>query len=64
MVVEMIFSFFFSFCRSFEGVCSRLQEALESLRGLIIEYSVPTKETLIELAFRAINSVRNPVVVF
>ncbi|OMP09626.1 hypothetical protein COLO4_05290 [Corchorus olitorius] len=42
--------------KSFEAVCSRLQNALDSLRGLIFEYSVPTKDTLIQLAFGAINS--------
>ncbi|XVF44377.1 hypothetical protein PTKIN_Ptkin02bG0115100 [Pterospermum kingtungense] len=42
--------------KSFEGVCSRLQNALESLQGFIFEYSAPTKETLVQLAFRAINS--------
>ncbi|XWS54065.1 hypothetical protein CRYUN_Cryun10bG0057000 [Craigia yunnanensis] len=42
--------------KSFEGVCSRLQNALESLRGLVVEYGVPTKDTLIQLAFGAVNS--------
>ncbi|XP_022737741.1 RNA polymerase II C-terminal domain phosphatase-like 3 [Durio zibethinus] len=42
--------------KSFEGVCSRLQNALESLRGLVFEYSVPTKDILIQLAFGAVNS--------
>ncbi|KAL1176065.1 hypothetical protein V6Z11_A04G133200 [Gossypium hirsutum] len=42
--------------KSFEVVCSRLQNALESLRGLVFEYGVPTKDTLIELAFGAVNS--------
>ncbi|PPD94645.1 hypothetical protein GOBAR_DD08348 [Gossypium barbadense] len=41
---------------SLEVVCSRLQNALESLRGLVFEYGVPTKDTLIELAFGAVNS--------
>ncbi|XVE92675.1 hypothetical protein REPUB_Repub01dG0120100 [Reevesia pubescens] len=42
--------------KSFEGVCSRLQNALESLQGLAFECSVPTKDTLIQLAFGAVNS--------
>ncbi|KAH1040094.1 hypothetical protein J1N35_041837 [Gossypium stocksii] len=42
--------------KSFEVVCSRLQNALESLRGLVFEYGVPTKDTLIELALGAVNS--------
>ncbi|KAK6252828.1 hypothetical protein QUC31_014548 [Theobroma cacao] len=42
--------------KSFEGVCSRLQNALESLRALILECSVPAKDALIQLAFGAINS--------
>ncbi|KAK8564011.1 hypothetical protein V6N13_005771 [Hibiscus sabdariffa] len=43
--------------KSFGEVCSRLQNALESLRGLAFECSFPTKDTLIELAFGAVNSV-------
>ncbi|KAE8686884.1 hypothetical protein F3Y22_tig00111027pilonHSYRG00379 [Hibiscus syriacus] len=43
--------------KSFGAVCTRLQNALESLRGLVFEFRVPTKDTLIELAFGAVNSV-------
>ncbi|XWS39372.1 hypothetical protein CRYUN_Cryun18bG0047700 [Craigia yunnanensis] len=42
--------------KSFEVVCSRLQNALKSLRGVVFEYRVPTKDTLLQLAFGAVNS--------
>ncbi|XP_038992471.1 RNA polymerase II C-terminal domain phosphatase-like 3 [Hibiscus syriacus] len=42
--------------KSFGGVCSILQNALESLPGLVFESSLPSKDTLIELAFGAVNS--------
>lgn len=50
------------FCRSFEGVCSRLQNALESLGEVIVDNNVlPRRDALIQLAFsavQAVNSVR------
>lgn len=49
-------------CRSFSGVCSRLQNALGGLRELVGKSSIPTKNSLaIQLinAIRALNHVRD-----
>lgn len=54
-----LFKFFFFPCRSFEDVCSRLQNTLESLRALVFAYDLPTKDALIQLVFGAVISVRN-----
>lgn len=47
------------FCRSFEGVCTRLGNALESLRGLVVLNCGPTKDTLIQHSFTAIQIVQS-----
>ncbi|GKU92882.1 hypothetical protein SLEP1_g6548 [Rubroshorea leprosula] len=43
--------------KSLEEVCSRLQKALEILRELILEKNVPKNDSLIQLAFGAVNCV-------
>ena len=49
-------------CRSFLGVCSRLQNTLGSFQKVVGESSVPTKDALAQQligAIRALNDVRN-----
>lgn len=56
------FGLFFC-CRSFEEVCSRVHNTLESLREVFSGLIVPTKDALVQLSFtaiQAVDSVRSP----
>lgn len=62
LLIFFLFVYLFIFlvyCRSFEAVCSKLEFTLESLRELVNENNVPTKDALIQLAFSAIQSVHS-----
>ncbi|KAM7464781.1 hypothetical protein LguiA_032902 [Lonicera macranthoides] len=43
--------------KSYEGVCSRLQNSLDSLWELVLENSVPKSDALVQLSFSAIQTV-------
>lgn len=48
--------------RSFSTTCSKLRNTLESLRNVVPEFNIPTKDYLMQLALtavRAVNSVRH-----
>jgi hypothetical protein len=50
-----------SFCRSFEAVCLKLHNALESLKELVRvnENGFPSKDSLVRLLFTAIGAVNS-----
>ncbi|PON51919.1 FCP1-like phosphatase [Parasponia andersonii] len=43
--------------KSFEEVCARLHNNLESLQGVVSKYSFPAKDSVIQLSFNAIRAV-------
>ncbi|KAE8023769.1 hypothetical protein FH972_009433 [Carpinus fangiana] len=45
--------------KSFGEVCSRVQNTLERLREVFLEFSVPTKDALVQLSFAAIQAVNS-----
>lgn len=51
-------------CRSYDDICSLLQNTFENLQEIVMENNVPKKDDLIQLSFtaiQAVNSVRHLV---
>lgn len=59
--MELFVDLYCWFCvfRSFDGLCTRLQHSLDDLRELVVVNGIPSKDSLVQLFFTAIQALHS-----